>query len=64
MKTQDGSKVYDSQQFRDRIKRLRERVQFQYESRMPPFKHAQDMNMRLRAAKRLSHREHRAASTQ
>ena len=59
VKTQDGSQVYDSQQLRDRIKRLRERAQFQHESRMPPFKRAQDMNMHLRSVKRLSRKERR-----
>ena len=59
VKTQDGSQVYDSQQLRARIKRLRERAQFQHESRMPPFKRAQDMNMHLRSARRLSRRQRR-----
>ena len=59
VKTQDGSQVYDSQQLRDRIKRLRERTTFQHEPRMPPFKRAQDMNMHLRFARRLSRRERR-----
>ena len=59
VKTQDGSQVYDSQQLRDRIKRLRERATVQHESRMPLFKRAQDMNMHLRSARRLSRRERR-----
>ena len=59
VKTQDGSKLYDSLQLRERIKRLRQKAQFQFESQMPPFKRAQDMNIHLRVAKRMSRKARR-----
>ena len=57
VKAQAGSKVYDSRQLRDRIKHLPQKAQFQLEARMLPFKRAQDMNVHLRVAKRLSLKE-------
>ena len=59
VKTQAGSKVYDSRQLRDRIKHLPQKAQFQLEARLLPFKRAPDMNVHLRVAKRLSLQERR-----
>ena len=56
---QDKTRMHDVQQLRERVRRFREKAHTHFESRMPPFKRAQDMNTHLNTPKRLSRKERR-----
>ena len=56
---QDETRMHDVQRLRERVRRFREKAHSHFESRVPLFKRAQDMNMHLKNPKRLSRKERR-----